>query len=146
MTGLIPTHYTYSQRVVPIEGSPEAVYAPRTNEIVIDGKGYLKTYKDLVVEEFGQDSVMVDVARCESHYNQYNIVDKTIKVLRGKSNPDDIGIFEINVEYHGTTARDNGYDIYTPLGNIQFARYLYDTYGTSPWNWSKKCWESKIGA
>ncbi len=135
----VPAHYAYAQSI-PGDTISRGLIAPRSFENVKDDPGYVLAYKDLVIEEFGQDSVMVDIARCESTYKQYEIVDNTIKVLRGKMNPADVGLFQINVDNHELTIQRGGYNIYTPKGNIEFAKYLYEKYGTRPWNASKKCW------
>lgn len=93
--------------------------------------------KSSVVSAFGADSVMVEIARCESHFRQF---DKNGNVLRGEINKQDVGIFEINEYYHLKESKRLGYDIYTIEGNIGYARYTYDKQGTRPWNWSKPCW------
>ena len=33
-----------------------------------------------------------------------------------------------------------GYNIYTVEGNVAFAKYLYNKYGSDPWSSSSKCW------
>lgn len=91
----------------------------------------------LIAETFGAGSIMSSVARCESGYRQYN-ADGT--VLRGKVNPDDVGVFQINEHYHLADSQKMGVDIHTTEGNIKYAKHLYDTQGTRPWNWSKGCW------
>ncbi len=91
-----------------------------------------------VEKEFGIGSVMSMIAKCESvGYRQY---DESGNVLRGKINPDDIGVFQINTYYHLESSKKMGLDIFTLQGNIAYAKYLYDTQGTRPWNWSKGCW------
>lgn len=80
---------------------------------------------------------MVDIASCESHFRQLN---KDGNILRGEQNPLDVGAFQINEHYHLEAAKKMGLDIETLEGNIKYARYLYDTQGTKPWNWSRACW------
>jgi GNAT superfamily N-acetyltransferase len=46
----------------------------------------------------------------------------------------------INEEYHNDKPKELGLDIHTMEGNVAFAKYLYETQGTSPWNASKSCW------
>jgi hypothetical protein len=96
-----------------------------------------KTIKELVEDEFGRGHIMVAVARCESQYRQFN----DGAVLRGRVNSKDIGIFQINEGYHLSIAVQKGHDIYTPEGNIAYARYLYDEKGTAPWSASAPCWD-----
>jgi len=80
---------------------------------------------------------MTRIAGCESGFRQF---DNQGNVLRGVVNPLDVGIFQINEYYHLTTAQEYGINIYTSEGNIDFAKMLYDSQGTTPWNWSKSCW------
>lgn len=98
-----------------------------------------KTVKELVEDEFGRGHIMVEVARCESQYRQFH----EGAVLRGKVNPQDVGIFQINEGYHLSIATKLNLDIETSEGNIAYARHLYDQKGTAPWIWSKPCWGKK---
>lgn len=84
---------------------------------------------------------MVEIARCESHFTQFNTDGS---VFRGKVNRKDIGYFQINEYWNGAMAKKLGYDIYTEEGNIGFALYLYHTQGTAPWNASKPCWGGSL--
>lgn len=95
------------------------------------------TIKNLVIEEFGTSSPMVKVAECESSFRQYNASDT---VLTGIVDSDDKGIYQINTQYQLATATSLGYDIYDPFGNIEYAKFLYQTQGLSPWSASKGCW------
>jgi len=49
---------------------------------------------------------------------------------------------QINEKYHLDEAKKLGIDIYTVEGNMEFARILYDKFGTEPWNASSACWGS----
>lgn len=118
---------------------PEAVVAPAEPVAPIEEIADDVTIKELVENEFGRGHVMVHIARCESHFRQFNGGES----LRGRVNPKDIGIFQINEKYHLATAKKKGLDIHTVEGNIEYARYLYDTKGTAPWIWSKPCWGKK---
>jgi hypothetical protein len=86
---------------------------------------------------------LVPICSCESAGRpdatprQFN-ADGT--VVKGKINPQDIGMCQINLKYHLSDATKMGLDLYTEQGNIKYANHLYDTQGTKPWNWSKKCW------
>lgn len=95
-----------------------------------------KTIKELVEDEFGAGHIMVAVARCESQYRQFHEGE----VLRGKVNPKDVGVFQINEDYHLSIAMKLDLDLETTDGNIAYARYLYNQKGTAPWIWSKPCW------
>lgn len=80
---------------------------------------------------------MVKVARCESGLRQYG---DDGKVLKGKQNPLDSGIFQLNSYYWLEKSKELGFDIYTTEGNIAMAKWIYDREGTKPWNWSRGCW------
>ncbi len=95
------------------------------------------TIRAILKEEFSDAPIMVEIARCESRFRQ---LDKTGEVLRGEQNSKDVGVFQVNEFYHLEDSEKMGLDIHSLEGNIQYARHLYDTQGTRPWNWSKKCW------
>jgi hypothetical protein len=91
----------------------------------------------LVREEFSDIPILIKIASCESQFRQFD-TDGT--VLRGKVNPLDRGLFQINEKYHLEASKRLGIDIYTLKGNMAYARHLYEQSGTTPWNWSKECW------
>lgn len=94
---------------------------------------------------FGDDAVLVDIARCESNFHQFdangNVVTRT-NVDKNKTQ--DIGVMQINIYYQGSTAKKLGYDIYTLKGNVGYAKHLYEQEGTAPWNSSAKCWAGDL--
>lgn len=81
--------------------------------------------------------ILAEIAECESHFRQYT---KNGNLIRGEVNKGDIGVMQVNEHYHREDAEELGYDIDTIGGNLSYARYLYDKYGTKPWNSSAKCW------
>lgn len=88
------------------------------------------------------DPALVPICTCESgrgvgHPVQFN-ADGSVR--RGLVNPQDVGMCQINEHYHLAAAQALGMDIYTEVGNIEYANYLYEHEGTTPWNWSKSCW------
>ncbi|HRY30953.1 MAG TPA: hypothetical protein P5328_00980 [Candidatus Paceibacterota bacterium] len=99
----------------------------------------IKTVKQLTEEYFNETPVLVDIAYCESKFYQFNADGS---VLRGKVNPSDVGLMQINERYHAGTAVMLGYDIYSLEGNMAYAKYLYDKYGTDPWVHSSNCWNN----
>lgn len=112
-------------------GSPASVASlqrpmPQAGSI----KEYVQTY-------FAGEPVMVEIARCESHFMQYN---KDGSVHRGTVNNKDVGVMQVNEFYHADTATKLGLDIYTIQGNVAYAKYLYDKEGTAPWSSSEPCW------
>jgi len=95
------------------------------------------TTQERVEEYFKDVPIMIDVARCESQFRQYN---SNGTVLRGIANSQDVGVMQINEKYHATTALKLGLDIYSLEGNLDYGRYLYETQGTRPWVYSSPCW------
>lgn len=95
------------------------------------------TLAKYVQEYFAETPILAKIAFCESTLRQ---VDKSGKVLRGKVNPDDVGLMQINESYHGEKAVSMGLDLETIEGNLAYAKYLYDNQGTAPWSASAKCW------
>lgn len=97
----------------------------------------------LVAAEFGTSSVMYRIAACESTGSvtgtprQFN---DDGSLLRGRINPLDAGVFQINEHYHLADAERAGIDIHTVAGNIAWARVLFNRNGTRDWAWSAKCW------
>jgi hypothetical protein len=81
--------------------------------------------------------VMQRIAQCESQNQHFT---KDGKVVRGKWNPHDMGLFQINTVVWGKKAEELGYDIRTQEGNEQMARYIFENYGSVPWQASAKCW------
>ena len=90
-----------------------------------------------VAAYFRDIPIMADIARCESR-NRH--LDKSGNILRGEVNSRDVGVMQINERYHLETALELGYDIYDFVGNMAYARYLYETQGVKPWSSSKPCW------
>ena len=82
------------------------------------------------------------IAFCESTYRQFDAGTET--VLRGIHNPLDVGLFQINEEYHLNKSRQLGFDIYTTEGNIGYALWLLKNEGSQHWKWSKPCWSPKV--
>lgn len=93
--------------------------------------------QQFVESYFADIPIMIDVARCESHFRQYG---KDGSVFRGVVNDRDVGIMQVNEYYHSEAADKLGIDIYTIQGNVAYARYLYEKEGTQPWVSSQPCW------
>jgi hypothetical protein len=87
--------------------------------------------------EFAGTPILIEIARCESNFRQF---DENGKVIQGRVNKEDIGVMQINKKYHGETSEDRNLDIYTTEGNVAYAKYLYEKYGAQPWVHSSKCW------
>jgi len=100
----------------------------------IAGPDTLETY---VKEYFAKTPILAEIARCESEYKQ---TGTNGKIIRGKVNPADVGVMQINEYYHIKPSKALGHDLHTLEGNLEYAKWLYDEFGTSPWNASKACW------
>ena len=93
--------------------------------------------ESIVREYFSDIPVMIQVARCESQFRQ-TLADGT--VLRGRVDPRDTGVMQINTYYHGETAAQLELDLENIYDNMAYARDLYERQGTQPWSASAPCW------
>jgi hypothetical protein len=91
----------------------------------------------VIVKDDTLPPVMQRIAQCESRNQHFT---KDGQVVRGKWNPHDMGLFQINTVVWGKKAEELGYDLRTQEGNEQMARYLFENYGSVPWQSSAKCW------
>ena len=96
-----------------------------------------KILESYVAKQYADEPILVDIARCESTFRQF---DPNGNVMRGKANKGDVGVMQINEKYHAEDAAKLGYNIYTAEGNVAFAKYLYNKFGSDPWSSSSKCW------
>ncbi|MFA6226961.1 MAG: hypothetical protein WC631_00535 [Candidatus Paceibacterota bacterium] len=125
-----------------VSTSPRGVLAPieeKTEINIPDNEGL----RNKVQKLFAEDPLLIDIARCESHFRQY---DKDGSVLRGKVNKSDVGVMQINLYYHADKAGKLGYDLMTPEGNMAYAKYLYNREGVQPWISSSACWNDNTAA
>lgn len=97
--------------------------------------------EDAVRSYFSDIPVLVQIARCESHF-RHVLPDGS--VLKGMVDPADTGVMQINTRYHGETADTLGLDLTDMYDNMAYARDLYERQGTQPWSASAPCWDSSI--
>lgn len=90
---------------------------------------------------FSDAPILIEIARCESNFRHHT---NNGEVLRGYANRSDIGVMQINKYYHGDKAKALGVDIFSRDGNMEYARYLYEKEGVTPWNASRSCWGHKV--
>jgi hypothetical protein len=90
-----------------------------------------------VRDYFKDIPLLAEISKCESTFRQF---DSNGHVIRGRVNNGDIGIMQINKYYHEEDAIKLGLDIYTIDGNLKYARWLFNKYGSDPWSSSSKCW------
>ena len=95
-----------------------------------------RTLEEMVREYFSDTPILSEVARCESQFRHFG---KNGNIIRGMINTKDVGVMQINEEYHREKAKTLGLDIYSLEGNLAYAQYLYEKEGTKPWQSSVKC-------
>ncbi len=106
------------------------------SEILVEGN------TELAVREYFKDiPVMIQIARCESHF-RHTLADGS--VLQGRVDSADTGVMQINKRYHQSEALKLGIDLTDLEGNMTYARHLYETQGTRPWNASAQCWKGNL--
>ena len=98
-----------------------------------------KSVEKYLREQYADTPILVEIARCESTFSQF---DKDGKVIRGRVNSKDVGVMQINEKYHLETAVTLGYDIHTIEGNVAYAKHLYSRQGAAPWKASSPCWKN----
>lgn len=91
----------------------------------------------IIVQADTLPPVLHRIAQCESRGQHFT---KEGRVVRGKQHTADLGLFQINTVVWGTKAQELGYDLHTPEGNTNMARYLFENYGSVPWQSSAACW------
>jgi len=97
-----------------------------------------QTISAYVKEYYADTPILIDIAWCESRYRQWGTDGK---IFRGAVNRQDVGVMQINADYHAVKAQSLGMDIYGLSGNLAYAQYLFDTQGTKPWASSEACWD-----
>lgn len=65
-------------------------------------------------------------------------------MIRGRVNPMDIGICQINLHYHGDRAEALGLDLFEKQDNVYYARLLFKEQGSDPWSASESCWARRV--
>jgi hypothetical protein len=126
---VIPSSTEYGQitTTAVVEESTDLTIANKTEEIV---RSY---FRDI--------PVMVQIARCESTF-RHTLPDGSI--LKGKVDPADTGVMQINKRYHGDKAASMNLNLDDIYHNMAYARYLYETQGTRPWSASAPCWNGSL--
>lgn len=125
---------------------PSTEYGQITTTSVVEESMVLAMSKqgnveDIVRSYFHDIPVMVQVARCESAF-RHTLPDGTI--LKGKIDPADTGVMQINKRYHEKTAAAMNLNLNDIYQNMAYARHLYETQGTKPWNASAPCWRPTL--
>ncbi len=120
-------------------------YGKITTTSVVDESTVLamsgNNVEDIVRSYFHDIPVMVQVARCESAF-RHTLPDGTI--LKGKVDPADTGVMQINKRYHEKAAAAMNLNLDNIYQNMAYARHLYETQGTRPWKASSACWSPTL--
>lgn len=108
-----------------------------------DAEAQMKTVEETVREYFKDTPVMIEIARCESKFRQFN-ADGT--PLRGGWGGQMVGVFQFFESVHASGALKLGFDITTLEGNLGYAKHVHAQQGTTPWNSAKACWGSAVAS
>ena len=99
---------------------------------------------EAIVRKYFEDiPVLIQVARCESTF-RHTLSDGS--VLKGKVDPADTGVMQINKRYHLKAAEKMGLNLDDLYDNMEYARHLYEKQGTQPWKASSPCWGRTLAA
>lgn len=91
-----------------------------------------------VIKEVEVKAPVLDrIAKCESGGNHYR--NGQVIVNGNKNGSVDVGKYQINSLWF-KKATEMGLNLTVEEDNTKFATYLYKTYGTEPWIWTKSCW------
>ncbi|MGH7240435.1 MAG: hypothetical protein ACREHG_10305 [Candidatus Saccharimonadales bacterium] len=85
-------------------------------------------------------SQLVSIAQCESHLQQFHTDGTLILNTQGSGA---MGVFQ-ELPFHKKVAANMGWDITTAEGNIAYGIWLYQKYGSAPWDASKGCWGPEL--
>ena len=121
---------------------PSAAYGQITTEVppVVAARALVSSnsHTEAAVREYFKDiPVMIQIARCESQF-RHILADGS--VLHGVVDSADTGVMQINKRYHASAAAKMSISLDDLHGNMTYARHLYETQGTQPWNASAPCW------
>ena len=130
---LVVTFITYA---------PTALAMTPTKVSEVTGTMYLtpQVVEKRVREYFSDAPTMIEIARCESKFRQFTDAGT---VLRGGSSGGMVGVFQFFESIHAGAAKTLGHDLATLEGNLAYARHVYESEGTAPWNSAKACWNTK---
>ncbi len=101
----------------------------------------LDSVETTVRNYFIDTPVMIEIARCESKFKQYETDGSP---LYGGWQSGMVGVFQLFERVHLSGAKALGFQIDTLEGNLAYAKHLYNTSGTKPWNSSKACWGNAV--
>lgn len=130
MSTVAPSEVAIGRITTIEEAREERVVVARDTETIV------RTY-------FRDLPIMAEIARCESNFRHHR-ADGT--VLRGRVDPADTGVMQINRRYHEARAVAMKLDLADLYHNLAYARHLYEEQGTQPWSASAPCWRTALAA
>jgi hypothetical protein len=114
---------------------------PSTETEIVSSTILTQSQIEARVREYFKDAPqMIEIARCESKFRQFTDAGNP---LRGGSGGSMIGVFQFFDRYHLAPAAALGFDITTLEGNLAYAKRVYQTQGTTPWQSHRDCWDVK---
>lgn len=87
------------------------------------------------------DELLERIAVCESGGYQFYPEGHPKEGQLVVSHTNDVGKYQINVHYHLERSQQLGLDIYTEIGNTEYAYLLFAEQGSNPWSASESCWK-----
>ncbi len=125
---------------------PETAYGhiAMTEQVAMVEEVQASPTTEAIVRNYFKDTpVLIEIARCESTF-RHTLQDGS--VLRGKVDQADTGVMQINKRYHQAAAAAMDLNLEDIYHNMAYARHLYETQGTQPWNASANCWNRNLAA
>ena len=121
----------------------ETAYGQIVNtQVAVKEETLSPTNTERIVRTYFKDvPVMIQIARCESTF-RHTLEDGS--VLKGVVDPADTGVMQINKRYHQRAATAMNLNLDDIYQNMAYARHLYETQGTRPWNASSPCWGQRL--
>lgn len=142
LSSLLTALFAVSNVVVAVPVTEAAYGHIATNQEQVAEERLIGTNTETAVRSYFSDiPVMIQIAKCESTF-QHTLTDGT--VLRGRVDPADTGVMQINMRYHAEKARELGLNLEDMYDNMAYARNLYERQGTKPWASSASCWSRTI--
>lgn len=86
-------------------------------------------------------AILRKIAKAESGDKH---MDAKGKVIQGRVNKMDIGRYQINLTHWFIACNEKGWNPYREIDNELCAIYIYETFGTDPWNSSKANWSKMV--
>jgi hypothetical protein len=115
----------------------------QSEEVAVQNVVATSNTEEMVRSYFADIPVMIEVARCESHFT-HDLADGS--VLQGRVDSADTGVMQINKRYHLSSATAMQLDLDDLHDNMVYARHLYEKLGTQPWSASSACWGTTLAA